>query len=164
LVQEKKTIKQKKEKPPTLHRVWRKQPTQQRQNMEYEATTQPSGAVPRVGEMEQQRLMAFAKLENELTLQIKGVNEQAKVLPLPQSAPPAPPTIPLPLLQKLKESPLRDDKKKAVEYYRRQKEMMGDLKLVVAAREAGQPLPRSGCSSSSPPPARPAWGLWWTQA
>lgn len=44
--------------------------------------------------------------------------------------------------QKLKDSPLREDKQKAVECYKKQKEMMEHLKVVVAAREAGQPVPR----------------------
>lgn len=35
--------------------------------------------VPRLDEVEQQRLAAFAKLENEFTAQIKAVHEQAKV-------------------------------------------------------------------------------------
>jgi hypothetical protein len=35
--------------------------------------------VPRLDEVEQQRLAAFAKLENEFTTQIKAVHEQAKV-------------------------------------------------------------------------------------
>lgn len=77
--------------------------------------------VPRLDEVEQQRLAAFAKLENEFTAQIKAVHEQAK---------------------KLKDSPLREDKQKAVDMYRRQKEMMEDLKVIIAARESGQPLPR----------------------
>jgi hypothetical protein len=37
---------------------------------------------------------------------------------------------------------LREDKQKAVDMYRRQKEMMEDLKVIIAARESGQPLPR----------------------
>lgn len=45
-------------------------------------------------------------------------------------------------MQKLKESPLREDKQKAVELHRRQKDMMEDLKVIAAARDAGQPVPR----------------------
>jgi hypothetical protein len=44
--------------------------------------------------------------------------------------------------QKLKNSPLREDKQKAVDMHKRQKEMMEDLKVIIAARDLGQPLPR----------------------